>query len=57
MKIKALLFLVICAAVVAVGFSACKRRNQLYADIEGPKATATVDPNALYSGRSLHALS
>lgn len=48
MKIKALLFLVICAAFVAVGFSACKRRNQLYADIEGPKATATVDPNAQY---------
>ena len=48
MKVKALLSLVICAAVVAVGFSACKRRNQVYADIEGPKAIATVDPNAQY---------
>lgn len=48
MKVKALLFLVICATLVAVGFSACKRRNQIYADIEEPKAVATVDPNAQY---------
>ena len=48
MKIKALMSLVVCATLLAVGFSACKRREQAYADIQGPKATETVEPNVQY---------
>lgn len=46
MKVKALLVLVICASIVSLALSACKRREQTYAGIEGPTATETVEPNA-----------
>lgn len=48
MKIKALLSLIICTALVAVSVAACKRREQTYAGVEGPKATETVQANAQY---------
>lgn len=48
MKVKALLSLVLCASVVAILVSGCKRREQTYANIEGPKATETVEPNTQF---------
>ena len=48
MKVKALLSLVLCASVVAVLVSGCKRREQTYANIEGPEKTETVQPNAQF---------
>lgn len=48
MKLKALLCLLVCASWLVIGATGCKRREQVYADIKGPPATETVEPNVQY---------
>ncbi len=48
MKVKALLSLLVFASILVLAVSACKRREQVYADIGGPAATETVEPNVQY---------
>ena len=48
MKVKALLSLVVCLCLLGFCAAGCKRREQVYANIDGPAATETVEPNAHY---------